>query len=125
MRISDLLSAKGNHVLTISSEAPLTDAIEQMSVKRIVRAMHQRGHADTSGLCVADLMTRDVITCTESMEVTAVMEQMNSQYIRHIPVADGQQLKGLVSIRDIVSARVQEIEAEREQLEHYITGGGY
>jgi len=147
MRIADLLASKqGARALTISSTAPLNDAIEQLSVKKIgalvvsdtgnsidgiiserdiVRALHQRGQANTAQLCVADLMTADVITCSKDMQVTEVMEQMNSEYIRHVPVAEGNQLVGLVSIRDIVSARVKEIEIEREQLEHYITGGGY
>jgi CBS domain-containing protein len=68
------------------------------------------------------LMTRDVISCAPSDSVNAVATLMTEQRIRHLPVVDNGALVGVVSIGDVVSSRIRELQTDRDQLEQYITG---
>jgi CBS domain-containing protein len=49
------------------------------------------------------------------------MATMTDQRIRHIPVVDGGRLSGIVSIGDLVKARMDELERDRDALEHFIS----
>ncbi|NJO36807.1 MAG: CBS domain-containing protein [Rhizobiales bacterium] len=61
---------------------------------------------------VAEVMTRDVITCGPDESLTRVLGQMTRHRVRHIPVMQGGQLKGLISIGDVVKHRLDELEME-------------
>jgi CBS domain-containing protein len=72
---------------------------------------------------VSDLMTENLITCKVSDSILSVMRKMVSEKVRHIPVlaADGT-FEGLVAIQDIVSDRLEEVEAESQGMRDYILG---
>lgn len=72
---------------------------------------------------VSDLMTKNVFTCAPDDTVEGVMEQMTDHHIRHLPVCHEGQLSGLISIGDVVKARLSDLEEERRHLEGYIQQG--
>jgi CBS domain-containing protein len=67
-------------------------------------------------------MSRDVVTCHESTELNELMTTMTDRRIRHVPVVDDGHLVGLVSIGDIVKARLDELEHDKKDLLDYVSG---
>jgi CBS domain-containing protein len=68
-------------------------------------------------------MSTDVITCAHGDGVDQLMSLMTARRIRHLPVVDEQgHLSGIVSIGDVVKARLAELEHENEALSQYISG---
>ena len=61
---------------------------------------------------VSALMTRTVITCTSADDIAHVASTMLSRRVRHLPVTDGGQLVGMVSMRDVLSQRVDELQQQ-------------
>ena len=142
MLIADILRAKGAGVETVAVDATLQDAVGILARQKIGALLISRdgrridgilserdivrrlagGQVDLSGERVGDLMVSDVHTCRPEATVAQVMRLMDDKRIRHVPVVvDDGVLAGVVSIRDIVSARLQEAEAERRQMADYIS----
>jgi CBS domain-containing protein len=71
---------------------------------------------------VGDLMTAEVVTCALDATTEQLMAEMTARRIRHVPVTSDGALVGIVSIGDVVNARVHELEIETEQLTNYISG---
>lgn len=141
MHISEVLHNKGSRVATIAPDASVRDLVallaEQnigavvvstdgmtidgiVSERDIVRAMGSRPEVLDEE--VTTIMTAEVTTCTPEDTVHELMRVMTEQRVRHIPVLIADRLAGIVSIGDVVKTRIGELEFEREQLEHYITG---
>ena len=78
--------------------------------------------ADLSGLPVSEIMTRDVITCSPGDDVAKVASAMQAHRIRHIPVVDGSRACGMVSIRDLLNVRVDELQKEAALLRTLANG---
>jgi CBS domain-containing protein len=72
---------------------------------------------------VGDLMTRTVITCAPTDSLDAIAATMTERRIRHMPVVSEGELVGIVTIGDVVAARIRTLEQERIQLQTYITQG--
>ena len=142
MLISDILRTKGDTVETVAADATLQDAVGILARQRIGALLisHDGKHIDgilserdivrrlaDGGIDLAServesLMVSDVHTCSPEASVSQVMRLMDEKRIRHVPiVVDGDVLAGVVSIRDIVNARLQEAETERQQMEDYIS----
>ena len=142
MRVHDIIRAKGDEVATISAGDTVDDAVRMMSEWRvgalvvsddqstvdgilserdIVRHLH--GGADTLAKRVGELMTADVVACSTGDTIAELMELMTERRIRHLPVVEDGALAGIVSIGDVVKARLGELEEERRHLESYITSG--
>lgn len=92
-----------------------------VSERDVVRHLARHG-GGTLDHRVADLMTADVHTCSSGDSVDAIAETMTTRRIRHLPVVDGGRLVGIVSIGDVVSSRIRQLEHDRSQLEQYIAG---
>lgn len=92
-----------------------------LSERDIVRALDVHG-PDLSGLSAADLMTREVTHCRPDQDINHVMREMSDGRFRHMPILDDGRLVGIISIGDAVRARIEELEQEREALQHYISG---
>jgi CBS domain-containing protein len=90
-----------------------------LSERDIVRALAQRG-ADALTEPVAQVMTRNVSTCSRSETVNSLMDQMTAGKVRHLPVVDEKRLVGIVSIGDVVKHRLTEMQRETEALQEYI-----
>jgi CBS domain-containing protein len=74
---------------------------------------------------VGDVMTSKMMTVTMDTSVEQCMGLMNQYRIRHLPVVENDQLVGLVSIRDVMVAALQNKESEIRGLENYIMGSGF
>ncbi len=92
-----------------------------VSERDVVRRLHAGGAA-TLDARVADIMTTDVSTCSPSDDVGDVAAVMTSRRFRHLPVVVDGELAGIVSIGDMVKARIDLLESERAQLQRYIAG---
>ena len=103
------LRAEGIGAMVVLSDKGRLDGI--ISERDVVRglARHSRAVLD---LKVADLMTRSVATCSPKDSVKAVMAIMTERRVRHLPVVEGGQLIGIVSIGDVVKNRLDEMELE-------------
>lgn len=142
MRISDVLRNKGAAVSTISPDATVRELLAGLAERNIgamvvvgaegvvgiaserdvVRQLHARG-PDVLTLPVSEIMTTMVATCTKSDTVDSLSVLMTNNRVRHVPVLEGQELIGIVSIGDVVKTRMEELEAEQQQLHSYITQG--
>jgi CBS domain-containing protein len=67
-------------------------------------------------------MTASVVSCSSHDTVDSIAETMTQRRIRHMPVIDDGTLSGIVSIGDVVSSRIRQLEQDRGQLEQYISG---
>lgn len=141
MHISDVLRGKGRDVVTVPPDTTVRDLLDVLSEfgigatvvsadgenvdgivseRDVVRALAARGAVVLSE-DVSTIMTREVV-CTELTEhVDSVFAVMTQQRIRHLPVLVDDRLGGLVSIGDLVKARVGELETERDTLAQYIS----
>jgi CBS domain-containing protein len=142
MRIADVLRNKGAGVLTVSPEMTVAELLTGLATRNVgamvvvgpdgpigivserdvVRNLHAHG-AELLEHAVADIMSTDVITCTPADSVDGVSGLMTNNRVRHVPVMDDGHLTGIVSIGDVVKTRMEELEAQQEQLEAYITQG--
>ncbi len=69
------------------------------------------------------VMTRDVVTCDPDDSIDEVMQTMTNGRFRHLPVVRHGELLGLISIGDVVKARLEEAKHETEALKAYIVAG--
>jgi CBS domain-containing protein len=74
---------------------------------------------------VKDVMTRNVYTVTRDTSVDECIALMARHHIRHLPVVEGDQLVGLVSIRDVMRAMLESQGSEVKGIEDYIMGSGF
>jgi CBS domain-containing protein len=141
MRIADVLRTKGSAVATVAPTATVTELIGELAAHNVgalpvidggrlvgivsERDVVRRLHAGGPGLLearVADIMTTEVTTCTPTDDVTDLAAVMTSRRFRHLPVVVEGELTGIVSIGDLVKARIDLLESERAQLQSYISG---
>ena len=143
MNVQTILAHKGSEVATIAQTASLDEAVGVLGQKRIgalvvsgdgraingiiserdiVQRVATQGMAALSGT-VGSAMTTDIVTCSASDGLDRLMELMTDRRIRHLPVVDERgQLCGIVSIGDVVKARLSELELENRALADYISG---
>ena len=144
MNVQSILQAKGSDVATITKAASLADASAQLrdrgvgalvvsddgrhiegivSERDVVRALAAHG-AGALGRSVSSVMSTDVVTCRTGDSVEELMVSMTERRIRHLPVIDADGLlSGIVSIGDVVKARLGQLETENQALFDYITHG--
>ena len=87
----------------------------------MVRELGQRG-ADCLTDIVDNIMTVRVVSCTRADRTTDVMQKMTDGRFRHMPVMEGDQMVGLVSIGDVVKSRLSQLSMEKDALEGMIKG---
>jgi CBS domain-containing protein len=104
-----IVSADGEHVAGILSE------------RDIVRELGRKGPACMSETVDA-IMTRKIIGCGREETADQVLQKMSDGRFRHMPVMDGDKMIGLISIGDVVKARLSELSMEKEALEGMIKG---
>ena len=140
MLVDTILQTKGALVHTLPQTGTLIDAVTALnthnvgalvivdadgrpvgilSERDIVRRLGQ-DPAGTLALSIADCMTRDLVTCSRDTLVADVMERMTRRHIRHMPVTENGTLLGIISIGDVVKAKIEEVEHEAEALKEYI-----
>jgi len=144
MIVSQILKSKAvDGVLTLTSDASVAEAAAVMSDRRIgtivvsddggktaagilserdiVRNLGTRG-AECLVDTVNSMMTSKLITCGPADTSDNVLGKMTEGRFRHMPVIDGDTLIGLISIGDVVKARLAELSMERDALEGMVMG---
>ena len=112
-----LLADYGVGALTVMENGKLVGVMSERDYTRKV-ALQGKNSKETK---VADIMTREVITVTPSTEASACMVLMSQKKIRHLPVLDGTQVVGLISIRDLMDDIIAEQQQTISQLTNYIS----
>ncbi len=107
----------GAVVVSADGKAPLGI----LSERDIVRELGKRG-ADCLSDMVDALMTRELVTCSGDETGEMVLTKMTDGRFRHMPVMAGGEMQGLISIGDVVKARLAELAMEKEALEGMIMG---
>jgi len=97
----------------VSGDGDVVDGI--LSERDIVRALGTVGVSCMTGT-VRDLMTAEVIGCSPEDTANSVMEKMTDGRFRHMPVIENKRMIGVISIGDVVKARLAEIETENSAL---------
>jgi CBS domain-containing protein len=77
---------------------------------------------DSAGRLVRDVMVRDVVTCSPTDDLESLARTMTERRVRHIPVVEDGAMVAIVSIGDVVKHRLDELQAERDQLASYVHG---
>jgi CBS domain-containing protein len=138
--VAQILLSKPSHAVhTVAPTATVREAIEQMAHRRIgallivegerilgifterdyARKIEVRGRT-SAGTSIRDVMTADVMFVTPATTTQECMALMTDKRLRHLPVLDGGQLVGLVSIGDLVKEIISEQQFVIAQLESYI-----
>jgi CBS domain-containing protein len=138
-----MVRKKGNEVFTIAPEATVLDALKMMAKHNIgallvmtedkmegivserdcIRKVELMGR-NAKDTKINEIMTSDVITVDSSQPLEECMSLMIEKNIRHLPVYDGGELVGLLSVRDVLKEVIEVQQMMLSQLERYITGGG-
>jgi CBS domain-containing protein len=138
--VSHILGHKGQDVWSVSSDMSVFDALSMMADKNIgalvviddnsvTGIVSERDYArkvvllgkDSKETRVDEIMTPNPITVTAETSVESCMELMTDNRFRHLPVMDDEELVGVISIGDVVSAVIEEQSFLIDQLEGYIT----
>ncbi|CAN5889011.1 CBS domain-containing protein [soil metagenome] len=142
MRIADVLRTKGDAVATITPQTSIGGLLNELALHNIgamvvvspdgvvgivserdvVRSLHEHG-AELLRRPVSDIMSTRVATCAPTDSVDSLSALMTRNRVRHVPVIDDGRLAGIVSIGDVVKTRMEQLEAEHDQLQAYITQG--
>lgn len=145
MTVRNILKSKPNHdVLTIKPNAKIAEAARVLSENKIgalivsadgnsldgmlserdiVRELGRRGPGCLEDN-VSDLMTAKVVTASPDIVAVEALTKMTAGRFRHLPVLEGDDLMGVISIGDVVKYRIDEIERENTALTDMIVGHG-
>lgn len=90
--------------------------------ERDVLLKHDAKGRDASNCLVSEIMTTDVISVSAKQSVEECMEIMNEKGFRHLPVFDGENLLGLISVKDVLRQVIADQKHLLDHLENYISG---
>lgn len=140
MHVAAILKEKGRAVETVTASVTLGEIVKRLTTHRIgavvvrgprgevegivserdiVRMVASHG-AEALGRPASEAMTRNVVTCREADTIDQLMSRMTEHRFRHLPVVEGGELVGIVSIGDVVKHRVAEVELEASAMRDYI-----
>jgi len=140
MKLAELIKGKQKEIVKIRDDSKIATAASTMTAAKIgallvedgageivgilserdiVRGMGPHG-ADLHDVDVSELMTRNLIRCSPNDTVNEAMAMMTDRRIRHLPVFEGEELVGFISIGDLVKCRIMEVQSEAEALRQYI-----
>src|SRR6266513_2432159 len=139
--VSTILNQKGHQVFSISPDATVFEAIQQMAEKnvgallvtaddKLVGVISERDYTRKVALKgkssretkVSEIISSPIVSATPGHSVEECMRLMTTNRVRHLPVLDGDRLVGIVSIGDLVNWTISAQDAAIEQLKSYITG---
>jgi CBS domain-containing protein len=140
MTVAAILQGKPERLIGLPDSKSLADAAKLLTQERIGALVIRNAGGEMIGILserdivgavardgaavleqsVSTIMTRDVICCAPQDSVAELMGMMTARRFRHLPVKSNGKLIGMVSIGDVVKARVEEAEGEAAQLREYI-----
>jgi signal-transduction protein with cAMP-binding, CBS, and nucleotidyltransferase domain len=141
--VRDIIRKKGSEIWSIAPDATVYDALQMMAEKEAgallvmtgdqvngilserdcVRQIDLQGRTSRATKVDA-IMTSEVISVQVTEQLEECMATMLEKNIRHLPVYEGTQLLGLISVRDVLREVVEVQKSLIAQLERFITGGG-
>ena len=143
MLVHQILKSKNNDaVITVRPDATVAEAVEVLCSHRIgavvvsedgktllgilserdvVRELNRKG-AECLSSPVRDMMTVSIVTTSREESAEAVVTKMTEGRFRHLPVVSGDEMIGLISIGDVVKARMSELAMERDALQGMVMG---
>lgn len=144
MKAKDILQSKGGDIISISDSSTVSQAVSILSQRKIgllivngtagafAGVLSERDvvqkcvneKKDAGQMTVGEIMTpKDhVKTGTEDEEVEQIMNTMTESKIRHLPIFSGDQLKGIISIGDVIKTILQAKDDEIKTLSSYVSG---
>ena len=140
MKVSDILKSKGSNVYSIKSGLTVLDALKAMGEKNIgallviedgkllgifserdyARKIVLKGKSSNDTL-VKEIMTEKVISVSPNDSIERCMELMSEKHIRHLPVMSGEEVSGVISITDVVTAIIASQKETISHLQNYIS----
>lgn len=142
--VSMILKAKGSEVVTVTPDALVAEALQLMAEKNIGAIMVldkgkpvgifserdfvrevARDQCITLKLPVETYMTRELYCVTPSSSMDECMAIMTNKHIRHLPVMEGDELVGIISIGDIVKNMIEDKDLLIDNLQSYIFGTSF
>lgn len=140
MKVKDILAKKGSQVVTIREDITVLDAISIFSTNRVGSLLVVDKTESILGIVAArdvlmavvnnlqnisevgvdTIMTTELIVATEDDNIDYIQAIMTENRIRHIPVLDGKELKGIISIGDVVKSLLKAKDVENRYLHDYI-----
>lgn len=143
MSVSNLLQSKGNAVYQVNENATLREAILMLNSRNIGVVLVTDDAGSLTGILserdiirksltqetgfrdepVSKTMTKKVLSVTPNTSIEEVMNIMSNSRIRHVPVLENGEIKGLVSIGDVVKRKIADAENEAASLRDYISAG--
>lgn len=141
MKIASILASKGDYVATVAPNATVSELLALLAEKGIGAVVVSADGAIITGIAserdvarslastgatvldapVSHIMTKVTTTCEMDSPVEEIMVAMTQNRVRHVPVLEDGKMVGIVSIGDIVKARIDHLEDERKSLLSYIT----
>lgn len=142
-KVATIIDRKGSGVATIAPDDTLAAAAQRLAERRIgalvvssdgrsvegmlserdlVETLASAG-SRTPGMTVRDAMSADVVSCGLETTTDELARMMTDGRFRHVPVLEGGVLIAIVSIGDVVKARIDDLTLETDQLQAYVAGG--
>jgi CBS domain-containing protein len=141
MTLAELLKKKGNKAITVPESASVAEAIRIMHENRVgsvivpsasgelvgilterdIMRLYAEGKGDFDKQLVKDCMTTDPILGKPEDRVNEIMNIMTEKRFRHLPVVQDGQIIGVISLGDLVKAKLEETTVEAQALRQYIT----
>ncbi len=141
--VRDMIRKKGYQVFSIAPDATVLDALNMMAEHNIgallvmsegemvgivserdcVRKVDVMGK-NANETRIKDIMTSNVVTLEASHPLEECMSLMIEKNFRHMPVCEGKELLGILSVRDVLKEVIEVQQSMLSQLERYITGSG-
>jgi CBS domain-containing protein len=119
--VTALLAALAEHNVGALVVCQDDKVVGIVSERDVVRRIAERG-PEVLDATVEQIMSTTVVSCSSKDSVDSIAATMTERRIRHMPVIDEGRLIGIVSIGDVVSSRIRQLEIDRGQLEQYIAG---
>ena len=139
MNVADILRTKGAAVKTVNAGASALVAAQRLRGQRIGAMIVSDDGSSIEGIiserdlayglathagdlpyvAVSELMTKEVITCSPRDSVSEIAKVMTQRRVRHLPVKDGDQLVGIITIGDVLKHRLDEMQLEANVLRDY------
>jgi len=116
---AEILSSRRIGAVIVSPDGKRVSGI--VSERDIVREIGRRGVTCMSDT-VDSIMTANIVGCRREEQANDVLQKMTDGRFRHMPVMEGNQMVGFISIGDVVKARLTELSMEKDALEGMIKG---
>ncbi len=140
MKVKDILATKGSRVVTVEKDTSIFDAMLIHSANRVGSLLVVDSDGNILGiigardvlmavinhldevktLTVEKIMSTNLIVGSPDDKLDYILSVMTENRIRHVPIFEGKELKGLVSIGDVVKAQLKETKVENKYLKDYI-----